>query len=641
MAFNDLLTPALETFNEIIAAGIVIIAASLLLYNLSRNLNNRVARASGTVLASVTFPYVVDVFLALGPNIETALAATRIQWLGIAFIPSALFHLSDALLATTGLPSRGRRRLMVRVLYGISTLFLIGATSTSLVATPISVGTELFMLAGPLFGLYVLFFLIVCAVAFINVQRARKRCLTTSTARRMAYLQIAILTPAIGVFPFSALLPPSPEIALGVQVIVNVTNLIVITMLVFLSYPLSFFGSDKPDRVVKVELLRFLLRGPGTGIIVLVMIITTRRASEILSLPGNEFMPFAVVAAVLLWQWSIHLGLPYLEKWLIYRDEDDDQLIRLQDLSDRVLTRSDLEQLIHAVLETTCNYLRTEVAFVATVGENSLEIIDTIGQVENLEDKLEDDAEFLRSALVSAERVTGRSAFFDWEEYYVVPLHSKRPGNGKRTTAPIGMLGIHIDQNPIERLDREDTELLYTYVQRTEQTLDDIMLQSEIFGALEGLLPQIQTTRRRADDVEFRKGRQPKPILIIPDREEIFEQVRAAMRHYWGGPGISRSRLLDFKVVQAESADTPVAALRIVLQKAMEQLRPEGDRSMLATEWTLYNILDLRFMEGKKVRDVARRMSLSEPDLYRKQRLAIEALTDVIIAMEQDIQKAH
>ena len=69
---------------------------------------------------------------------------------------------------------------------------------------------------------------------------------------------------------------------------------------------------------------------------------------------------------------------------------------------------------------------------------------------------------------------------------------------------------------------------------------------------------------------------------------------------------------------------------------ALERLRPETERSLTATEWTLYNILDLRFIEGKKVRDVARRMSLSEPDLYRKQKLAIEELARVILVMENE-----
>jgi hypothetical protein len=95
---------------------------------------------------------------------------------------------------------------------------------------------------------------------------------------------------------------------------------------------------------------------------------------------------------------------------------------------------------------------------------------------------------------------------------------------------------------------------------------------------------------------------------------------------------------LDLEVVrqQLNKGETPTQALRNIIQLAIERLRPEGDRSMTATEWTLYNLVDLRFIEGKKVRDVARRMSMSEPDLYRKQRLAIEAIADEILAMETE-----
>lgn len=105
-----------------------------------------------------------------------------------------------------------------------------------------------------------------------------------------------------------------------------------------------------------------------------------------------------------------------------------------------------------------------------------------------------------------------------------------------------------------------------------------------------------------------------------------------------GWAGITRSRLFDLQVVQQviPEVDSPVQALRNTLQESLERLRPESERSLTATEWTFYNILDMRFVEGKKVRDVARRMSLSEPDLYRKQRLAIEAMVDVLLEMEQE-----
>ena len=56
---------------------------------------------------------------------------------------------------------------------------------------------------------------------------------------------------------------------------------------------------------------------------------------------------------------------------------------------------------------------------------------------------------------------------------------------------------------------------------------------------------------------------------------------------------------------------------------------------MTATEWLLYNILELKFIQGKKVRDVAMRLSMSESDLYRKQRIAIEKVAHNIAEMER------
>ena len=135
----------------------------------------------------------------------------------------------------------------------------------------------------------------------------------------------------MGVFPYSLLFPPAVDIAaVPVLVLVNLTNIVVLLMLLFLSYPLSFFGSEKPDRVVKLELLRFQLRGPGTGMLALAVIVLTKRASEIFGLAGEDITSFAVVAFVLLWQWSIHLALPYLERWLIYNGQSE-TLVRLAD----------------------------------------------------------------------------------------------------------------------------------------------------------------------------------------------------------------------------------------------------------------------------------------------------------------------
>ncbi len=44
----------------------------------------------------------------------------------------------------------------------------------------------------------------------------------------------------------------------------------------------------------------------------------------------------------------------------------------------------------------------------------------------------------------------------------------------------------------------------------------------------------------------------------------------------------------------------------------------------------------MKFMEGRKVREVAMRLAMSEADLYRKQRVAIEAVAKAISEMEQE-----
>src|SRR5690606_25547612 len=133
---------------------------------------------------------------------------------------------------------------------------------------------------------------------------------------------------------------------------------------------------------------------------------------------------------------------------------------------------------------------------------------------------------------------------------------------------------------------------LYQYVEYAEQTLDDMALQNEIMAALEGLLPPIGVVRR-ADDIEYRRE---KRVVHLPDKAEVYEQLHAALRDYWGGPGITRSRLLDLKVVQNAVGETgsPVKALRQVLQEVIQAHRPPGERAWASPEWKLYNIIDLR-----------------------------------------------
>lgn len=128
------------------------------------------------------------------------------------------------------------------------------------------------------------------------------------------------------------------------------------------------------------------------------------------------------------------------------------------------------------------------------------------------------------------------------------------------------------------------------------------------------------------------------PPIELPDRDQIVEQVGAALRHYYGGPGMSKSRLLDLQIVAdalPANDNNPVKALRAVLDEAIERQRPVGDRDYRSQEWLLYNILELRFLKKKMVRDTARTLYISDANLYRKQNTAIEAVADTLLQMEQ------
>lgn len=626
----DQLRLFLELANETLAAAIVIVAASMLLYNLSRNLKNRVARTSGVMLACVTLAYASDVLVSLSPRADTLESLVRLQWVGLAFMPAAMFHLSDALLATTGLPSRGRRRRVVRVLYLLGAMFLLLAAFSDSLVRPTVFDDRISLRAAPLIWLYLTYFVLSNGIAFLNVERARRRCRTRSSKRRMAYLELAILTPIMGIFPYSVFLNTGDEFSIGALILVNLANLLVAFTLLFLAYPLSFFGSQVPDRVVKAELLRFMLLGPATGVLALVVVLYTGPATEFLGVPGTDFMPFGVVMVILLWQWFVDLSLPWLEKQLVYRNEDEDQLAKLQTLSDRMLTRTDLLQLLGTILEAMCDYLRTDRAFVVSLTEQTPETVKTIGHVETVLEKLQQDA------LQLIQQLNGYGEDdLHWESYRVFPLYSHRTSdqNGKPTM--IGLIGVEIS----DETHQDEDGMLPTFLGRAEQTLDDMVLQTEIYAAIEGLLPQITVTRSIVDEVEYRPGYGPplQPVSTL-NREQVIEQVHAALRHYWGGPGLSSSRLLELSIVHnalADNEDNPVRALRAVLQQAIENQRPEGERDMKSQEWTIYNILTLRFIDKRKARDTARRLFMSEANLYRKQNIAIEAVADTLIQMER------
>jgi hypothetical protein len=398
--------------------------------------------------------------------------------------------------------------------------------------------------------------------------------------------------------------------------------------------------------VVKSQLLEFMLRGPLTSAAILAAILFVPRITNVLGLDGETLVPFVAVATLLLLQWLITLTLPMLKRWLIYAgDQPGAQWI--QQLSERLLTQTDAEQLLESILAAICDQLRVPSAFVARVEPDSAQLVQVVGalapslealsapELASLVDEQGQPASQLPTEIKKA------GSLFVWRSYWLVPLSHPRPPHNGDHAPLLGVLGVWA-RAPEPDLVPEEQEVFSALIAQTARVLVGVQQQAEVFIILEGLASQMDMIQHLRGISRYGRvsSELPGPAQDIISDPGFTDQVKDALRDYWGGPKLTESELLRLNVVwqeMEEAADNnPVRALRAVLTHAIENLKPEGQRSLTTTEWILYNILEMRFLEGRKVRDVARRLAMSESDLYRKQRVAIEEVARQIEEMERD-----
>ena len=629
----DGLLAGLQTINNILTAGIAITAFSLFLYALSFNLRDRVARSFAIILLCVVVVFTTE---ALQNNslpdwgIELLL---HLQWIGIIFLPPAYLHLSDALLVTAGRPSRGRRRLAVRLIYGVSLGFLILLATGLLVGGFVRNGNPAPHLQRTLWTeIFTLYYIAIIAWAGYNFLRAFSRMLTRSGRRRMLYLMAGATAPALGSYPYLLF---GSDIASRVPLLFWIgaltINLLVAGLVITMAYAVAFFGVSWPDRVVKSRLFKWLLRGPVTASLALAMMTIVRRAGVLLEgQPYTAFVPLTVVVTVLLFEHAITLFSPIWEKLLFFgRDRAELQL--LQNIEERLLTRGDLQQFLETVLAAVRDHLQSPCAFVAALDGGELSLSVVAGNRAILEKEKLDEA--LKSIDPKAEN--GRREFV-WGDFWILPLHQRKVTGDRDELPPLlGLLGIarRVDQP----MDRDQRDAVWLLADRAALALEDRQLQQRVFRSLEDLQPQIDMLQHMRAVGRYDAGAS---LLTepMPEESDLADWVKDALTHYWGGPKLTNSPLMKLRIVQmlAENHEGNASnALRALLRKAVDQIKPQGERRF-TSEWILYNILEMKFIEGRKVREVAGRLAMSEADLYRKQRVAVEAVARAILDMEQN-----
>jgi hypothetical protein len=376
------------------------------------------------------------------------------------------------------------------------------------------------------------------------------------------------------------------------------------------------------------------LRGPVTASTVLAVTTLIRRAGENFGFPNPAFLPALMVGTVLIMEHLITLAAPIWERWL-FHGGDRANISLVQTLEERLITSGDLREFLESVLAAVCDRLQVSRAFVVALGPEGPEMVLTLGVEDPFEhaDLPEDLLEAVaKNGGVGVKR-SDHQSLFTWRDYWLVPLSEEDNGEER-------LSGFLAAARPMENPpDEEQIEAFLLLAQRASMALEDRKMQQQIFTSLQELTPEVDLIQRLRAAARYDRTE----LLSAPEMESrnLSRWVKDALTHYWGGPKLSQSPLLHLQIVQRaldEHDGNPTNALRSILNEAIERVRPEGDRRFTA-EWILYNILELKFMEGRKVREVAKRLAMSEADLYRKQRVAIEAVAKAILTMEEEARE--
>jgi hypothetical protein len=625
----------LSSLNRALSSAIVILAFSLLVYILIYNLRSSVARSFSALIACVCIAYIGDVALFETTSLEAAVPWLKIQWIGIAFTPAAYLHFSDSLLRTTNSLS-GLRRWAVRGGYLVGFLLVPLAFGTELLVHDgfYSPGATQFR-AGPLFWLFSVYFFAAVAWGAYNIYRARQRCLTSTSRRRMTYLAVSFAAPALGVFPY-LLVASAPSSSFLSQAsfftVLFMGNVGVAMMIAVMAYSVAYFGVLTPDRVVKHSLIHYLLRGPLVATAVIFIFIAMPEKPRILGLPRDMVLTTLTVAVIVLAQLAINVVRPAIDRLVFRRDRGEIEWI--QELDRRLLTTTDLQQALENILTALCEVLRVRTGFIANLAARSGPRLEgQCGSRAAVEAAL---SGVNVAALTSAMRNGGEQglAFVPQGDFWYVLLRTKS------RDMILGLLGVEARAAQPDLTEGEQ-EVVTTLITQAELALEDRRLQQDVFLTLKRIIPDIERVQRLRGTVRYTgsPGLIPLAFDSPVNAPDFTQMVRDALAHYWGGPNLTDSPLMRLRVVQ-ETLDqhdgNAVRALRAVLGQAIDNLRPDGERRMTAAEWLLYNILELKFIQGMRVRDIAHRLAMSESDLYRKQRVAIEEVARALAEMEQN-----
>jgi hypothetical protein len=394
-----------------------------------------------------------------------------------------------------------------------------------------------------------------------------------------------------------------------------------------------------PDRLIKQDFVRWWLYGPFVGVTIILFLQIMPFLEDRFGLPRDTLVTFGVMVMTVLMPIFVSRIKPYLDA-LIYM-QDHEEIDYLRNLPRSTFTRADLRNLLENSLVAICGALQVDTGFVAAPTNDDYTVKAVVGARRAIkrfvaEYPLADLMPQLQALpALSADRNSHSESFLACGGFCVFPL---RNPEGDLT----GALGFSCKPELLNQngaLPPELRHLIVALAHQMELALATVDMQQRIFDTLRVMGPEMQSLQQLSSRLEQATPDSlttiEQDLLLNPDFPQI---VKDALTQFWGGPKLSDSPLLGLRSVQRMLADqggSPTRALQAVLRQAIANLRPDEQLDPSAQEWLLYNLLEGRFLQRKTVRDVASRLSMSESDFYRKQRVAVEEVARQIAMMEE------
>jgi len=623
--YGSLFIIGLRGLSDVLTAAIALTSFSLFLYSLTFQLHDRITYTFTAILLSVVVIFGADAFAVINLPNETLNWLLHLEWIGIILLPTIYFHFSDALLALTGKPSRGRRRFVGWVCIFTSFLLigllfngnLVGELRITSLPVPALTRT-------PLSDIFAIYFLILMAMSWYNIARALKRTTSPLSRRRMMYLMIGAIGPAFGAFPFllygSGIASTFPLIFWLLSVISNVG---VVILTVFMTYAVSFFGFSWPDRVIKRRLLKLVLRGPLTASVTLAITTLINRFGAPLGANVTALTVIGMVSAIILFQFAISILSPIIESKILW-GKDREELNIIRGIEDRFLTSSDYVQFQNMLLASLSDRLQAKGGFMSEAIGNKFEIITRFGD-------LPEEFALIADEFIETLKESSEIAQFLIKNWFVLTLKDE---NG------FGVIGYFaIYGAAITIIDQEQIEPIKRISRRAAQAILDHKAQDALLQSIEMINPRVTVIQQLMAASRYDR-REPLAKEIPLTSDDFDDWVRDALSQMWGGPKMTENPLMQLNIIKKRIEkfnESEAVALREVLKNAIQRIKPEGPRAY-TNDWIIFNILDLKYLEGWKVKDIARKLALSEADFFRKQRVAFSQVARELVNMENGIK---